>query len=97
MTITLTPFASFFGLGGSSRRLIALRVNARQRTNGLVAHCAALSLRIKDGCVAIVGTQQKLLVCEYAAESRYKLATTVRGVKWNGADIEDKGLLWLLC
>jgi hypothetical protein len=36
------------------KTLGALRMNARQRINGMTAYTAALPLRIKDGGVAII-------------------------------------------
>jgi hypothetical protein len=72
-------------------------MNARQRINGLLADWTAFAIEINDRGVAILRKHQNLLVCEYAGESRDKLATTVRRVSRILADIEDKGLRWLFC
>jgi hypothetical protein len=52
-------------------------MNARQRINGLVAHCAAFPLGIKDGGVAILGKYHGHLVCEHADGSFGELAQAV--------------------
>jgi hypothetical protein len=71
-------------------------MNVRQRINGMMAHWAAFPLRIKDWGVAILGKYHGHLVCEYAGESFDELAQRVHGFPGREADIEDKGLLWLL-
>jgi len=70
-------------------------MNARQRINGMMADWTTFPIGVNDRGVAIFGKHQDLLVCEYAGESRYKLATTVLRVDRNLADIEEKGLRWL--
>jgi hypothetical protein len=74
-----------------------LRMNARQRINGLLADWTAFPIEINDRGVAVLGEYHGHLVCEHADGSRYKLATTVPQVNGILADVEDRGLLWLFC
>jgi hypothetical protein len=77
VTETLTVFASFFGLGGPSRRLAQLRMNARQRINGMLTDRAAIAIGIIDLGVAVIGEHHGHLVCEHAGGSFYELGQTV--------------------
>jgi hypothetical protein len=54
-----------------------MRINVRQRKNGLVAHCAAFPLGIKDRRMAEFGKYHGNPVCEHADGSFYELAQTV--------------------
>jgi hypothetical protein len=62
----LTPW--FFSDNSLDR---TLRMNARQRINGMIADRAAFPHGIKDGCVTIRGNHQNLLVSPVRASVSY--------------------------
>jgi hypothetical protein len=80
-----------------------LRMNSRQRIDGMMADRAEFPVGINDRGVAVLGKYHGHLVCEHADGRFYELALAGGGRhrrftahQDHGAVIEEKGLLWLL-
>jgi hypothetical protein len=63
--------------GRAVKTLGTLRMNARQRINGMMTDRAAIAIGIIDLGVAVIGEHHGHLVCEHAGGSFYELGQTV--------------------